>query len=360
MAKTKTDNKQISKQNVNVYIGEKAVKRRRGKPRKRRAKGSGFVVQNTFTSPIINYPPNYVNPAVVQPVQQPQLSTLIPKVPAGAPPATQPRLGLVSRATLTDFPEGETAPTLGLDPTKRVKVKVEEEEKPRPVSAFSAFDRRLARESQEAKLASYRAPTPLKKSKAKPQPTAENALGGRDTNNGDQYEPDVGISEFGDEPRFGLAYNLEGELSPSASPRVRQRGITEALRFAQRPVLPPIFAQPVEQVIAEPFVAGSVNIAREKTPPRSRSRKPKGIKPPDVPPPEGTSPSPKRGRGRPRNVPQQFEQGPVEPPFPPPEEAPPVQGISFLGSTRRPTSAPPTIERQREQAIPPTEQANFV
>jgi len=345
MAKTKTENKQISKQNVNVYIGEKAVKRRRGKPRKRRAKGSGFVVQNTFTSPIINYPPTYVNPAVVQPVQQPQLSTLIPKVPAGAPPATQPRLGLVSRATLTDFPEGETAPTLGLDPTKRVKVKVEEEEKPRPVSAFSAFDRRLVRESQEAKLATYRTPTRLKKSKPKPQPTAENALGGRDTNLGDAVEIDTPASRV---------FNPRTVLPP-----IRQ----------------PVFAEGV-------WIPPGPNIVREKTPPRSR--KPKGIKPPDFPPPDFPPPdfpppselSPaiavrlkKDGTPDKRYLKkaerQALEQGPVEPLFPPPEEAfvssaPSPEGIRFLGSTRRPTSAPPTIERQREQAIPPTEQANFL
>ena len=87
MAKTKTENKQISKQNVNVYIGEKAVKRRRGKPRKRRAKipkESGFVVQHTFTAPIINYPPTYVNPAVVQPIQQPESASLVPDFAAVA------------------------------------------------------------------------------------------------------------------------------------------------------------------------------------------------------------------------------------------------------------------------------------
>ena len=340
MAKKKSEIKQISKQNVNVYIGEKAVKRRRGKPRKRQPKESGFFVQHTFTAPIINYPPNYINPATVQPIQQQQAVSLVPKPPVGVPPAKQPRA--------TVFPEGETAPALGLSATNPNELKLEKEN---PAPKISAFSRRLAVATQEAKLATYSAPKPLKESKIKPQPTAENALGGRDTNLGDAYEP-----EFYNDPKFGLAYNLEGELEESSSPRVRQRGITEALRFAQRPVLPPIRAEAIQEVFAEPFLAGAVNIAREKTPPRSR--KPKGIKPPDVPPPEGTSP--KRGRGRPRNVPQQFEQGPVEPPFPPPEEAPPVQGISFLGSTRRSASAPPPIERQREQAIPPTEQLNFL
>jgi len=92
MAK-KTQIKQKQKQTVNINIGNRAVKRRR--PRKAKSKGTYI-----FPTPIINYPPNYVNPAVVQPLQQPQ----VPLVPR---PVPTPRGYAV-------YPESETALHVGL------------------------------------------------------------------------------------------------------------------------------------------------------------------------------------------------------------------------------------------------------
>jgi uncharacterized protein Veg len=91
--------KQISKQSVNINIGNTVVKRKSRRGRRKRAKASKVISQHTFTTPIINYPPNYVNPSVVQPVYG-QQSLLIPKPPL-------PKQYAV-------FGEGETLGQLGL------------------------------------------------------------------------------------------------------------------------------------------------------------------------------------------------------------------------------------------------------
>jgi len=329
MAKKKSEIKQNQKQTINITIGDRAVKRkRRGRPRKRQPTG-GFAVQHTFTAPIINYPPNYVNPAVVQPLQQPEAVSLVPKAPAGPAPAKQPRLYSTSfsRGTLTDFPEGETAPALGLDPTKPVKLKVEKEEKQRPISAFSTFDRRLAEASQRAKAEKLSARLFRKSLKSQP----DNTLGGRDTNLGDAVELDTPPSRV---------FNTRTKLPPIGQP------------LAQGVWVPPGEAKP-------------------RTP-QPRRRRPEGLRPPDYPPPSELSPAiavrlKKDGTPDKRYLKkaQREEEGPVEPFGPPPEEAqlvpPSGQGLRYLGSSRAPAEAPPpSIERQREQAITAEEQANFV
>ncbi len=310
MAKKKTEIKQNQKQTINITIGDRAVKRkRRGRPRKRQATGGG--VQQVFTAPIINYPPNYVNPAVVQPIQQPQNATLVPKAPAGAPPAKQPR------TALTAFPADETAPALGLDSSKPVKLTAEKEEKQRPISAFSTFDRRLARASQEAKLSQFNPSKLFRKSKKEFQATGDIALVGRDTNPGDMYEP----------------------------------GVSPNLVFNARTVLPPI------------GVAQGVWVPPGEAKPRRR--RPEGLRPPDFPPPsEPTVAVRLKKDGTPDKrylkKAQREAEEPVEPQSEPPEEAPLVplsgEGIRFTGSSRQPAPAPPSLERQRPQGITPAEQ----
>ena len=92
MAK-KTQIKQKQKQSVTINIGNRAVKRR--KPRKRQPKSTII-----FPTSIINYPPNYVNPAVVQPLQQPE----VPLVPRASVPSRRYAV----------YAEGETASHLNL------------------------------------------------------------------------------------------------------------------------------------------------------------------------------------------------------------------------------------------------------
>jgi hypothetical protein len=350
MAKKKSEIKQNQKQSINITIGDRVVKRKRRRPRKsagKSAKGSGFFVQHTFTAPIINYPPTYVNPAVVQPIQQPEPVTLVPRAPAGKPPAKQPRTAV--------FNEGETAPALGVSAVNPNELKFEQAEPSQPISAFS---RRLAVASQQAKLEQFTPPKPLGKSKAKPQPTAENALGGRDENLGDQFEPNTGGStgfgfKYGDPPA-GFAYDDRGILQPSEDQSKVNRGVAETLNYFLRPVLPPIRAQTIQEAIAEPFIAGAVNIAREKKP--RKQRKPKGIQPPNFPPPEEASP--KRGSRKSQGNTPQERQSTLE--AVEPLDEPPEEGIRFLGSTPAPAPEPPSIQRQREQAIPPAEQNVFV
>ena len=310
MAKKKSEIKQISKQNVNVYIGEKAVKRRRGKPRKR--KGSGFVVQHTFTAPIINYPPNYVNPAVVQPIQQQQAASLVPKVPVGPPPTKQPRGYAV-------FPEGETAPLLGLG-TDPLKLDLGKNE---PVKKVEPLSRRLAVAAQEAKLEQYKIPKPLKESKVKPQPTAENALGGIDTNLGSAYEPEYGglvrrAGETIDPLTASLRQTTEKQAYGSWK-NLYQEGLTTG----QKPRLPPIgihapdYPPPLSGVAEEEYIS-------------SRRGRKKGSK--------------NRPKGAGKEFPSRSQEFPVEPP-------PLEEGITFLGSSTAPAAAPPSLERQRGEGI---------
>ncbi len=162
MAK-KSEIKQITQQKVIVNIG-KAVRRRRARPRKRAsaAKGSS-VLQGGFVAPIINYPPNYVNPAVVQPLQQPQ-SFLVPK-PVAARTARAP----------TVFNEGENI--LGLPTTDPTKLKLP-----------------LGEASVEVPSFVEPAPKTVKVSKKKQNP-GENELDGLDANLGPAYEPLVSTGD---------------------------------------------------------------------------------------------------------------------------------------------------------------------
>lgn len=176
MAKKKSEMKQISKQQVIVNIG-KAVRRRRARPRKRASASKGSsVLQGGFVAPIINYPPNYVNPAVVQPLQQPQ-SFLVPK-PVAARTARAP----------TVFNEGENI--LGLPTTDPTKLKLP-----------------LGEASLEVPSFVEPAPKTVKVSKKKQKP-GENELGGLDANLGSAYEPLVST---------GDVFENEGEASSPLS-----------------------------------------------------------------------------------------------------------------------------------------------
>jgi hypothetical protein len=327
MAKKKTEIKQKQKQTINITIGDKAVKRKRGRPRKAKsAKGSG-IVSGGFVAPIINYPPAYTPPSIPQ---QPQAVNLIPKAPVGVPPAKQPRGYAV-------FPEGETADPLGLTATNPVELKLEKEEpnkpiKERPISAFSTFDKRLAAASQAAKFEI------LKQKKIK----AENTLGGRDTNLGDAYEPDFfqeSLARIAQSQRTGSASFLEdieavfgqgATLVPEAPAEASL--VTQAEIFS-KPVLPPI------KKSSGIWTPPGVNI--ERTP---RRRRPEGIRPPDFPPPETGR---LKADGTPDKRFKRRSQRPVEPLEPPPEE----EGIRFLGSSREPAEEPPSLERQRPEAV---------
>lgn len=322
MAKKKPENKQIqvSKQNINITIGDKAVKRkRRRRPRKQQEKtAKGSILFGGFTTPIINYPPTYVNPAVVQPIQQQQAVSLVPKVPAGPPPTKQPRGYAV-------FPEGETAPLLGLG-TDPLKLDLGKNE---PVKKVEPFSRRLAVAAQEAKLETYKAPKPLKKSKEEYHAKAENSLGGIDINLGDAYEPEYGglvrrAGETIDPLTASLRQTTEKQAYGSWK-NLYQEGLTTG----QKPRLPPIgirapdYPPPLSGVPEEEYIS-------------SRRGRKKGSK--------------NRPKGAGKEFPSRSQEFPVEPFGPPPEE-----GITFLGSSTAPAAAPPTLERQRGEGITPAE-----
>jgi hypothetical protein len=324
MAKKKPENKQIqvSKQNINITIGDKVVKRkRRGRPRKQQAKtAKGSIISGGFTTPIINYPPTYVNPAVVQPVQQPQSNTLVPKVPAGVPPTKQPRGYAV-------FPEGETAPLLGLG-TDPLKLDLGKNE---PVKNVEPFSRRLAVAAQEAKLEQYKAPKPLKKSKEEFHAKAENSLGGIDTNIGDAYEPEYGgLVRRAGEPIDPLTASLRETTEKQAYgswKALYQEGLTTGQQ--RRQPLPPINIRPPDY---PPPLSG----LPEEEYISSRRGRPKGSK--------------NRPKGAGKEFPSRSQELPVEPFGSPPEE-----GIRFLGSSTAPAEAPPSLERQRGEGITPIE-----
>jgi hypothetical protein len=297
MAK-KSENKQIqlSKQNINITIGDKAVKRKRRRRKQSTAKGrSDVIFQPAFTTPVINYPPNY-NPAAVQPLQQQQSTSLVPKVPAGVPPAKQPR-GYAA------FPEGETAPLLGLG-TDPVKFEFGKNE---PVQG--EFSKRLKEASKKE----------------------DNVIGGKDTNLGDQYEPDYGgfvrkpgesIDPLTSRLGQGIARQAYGSWKS-----LYEKGLTTGQQ--RRQPLPPINIRPPDY---PPPLSG----LPEEEYISSRRGRPKGSK--------------NRPKGAGKEFPSRSQEFPVEPLGEPPEE-----GIRFLGSSTAPAEAPPSLERQRGEGITPIE-----
>ena len=166
MAKKNSEIKQISKQSINILIGDKSARRKRGRPRKRAEKtpkASGLV--GGFVAPIINFPPNYTNPAAVQPLQQSQ-SFLVPKpVAARAAPAV--------------FNEGENL--LGLQTSDPTRLQIPTSDPAVPVPISSRFT-----EKQEAALEAFTVRKPKQRVSF-----AENALGGGDLNLGSAFEPDL-------------------------------------------------------------------------------------------------------------------------------------------------------------------------
>lgn len=151
------------RQSVNIHIGDKVHKRARKRAPKRETKRKPNV--HTFTTPIINYPPNYVNPSVVQTLQQPQIASFIP-----------------NRATLPQrsvFPGSQTASILTLDPS--VPVPLTTTQLP-PITPIP-FSEQLNIAKDVARHFSTE--------RSEFHATAENALGGIDTNLGDAFEPNV-------------------------------------------------------------------------------------------------------------------------------------------------------------------------
>ncbi len=226
MKKKKTEIKQKQKQTVNITIGDRVVKRRRGRPRKARpapspAIGGGFT-------PIINYPPNYVNPSVLQPLQKPQGNLLVPK-----PPPVQEDVKAIA--------EGATASALGAS-TNPVKLQLE---KPELLNLIPSAER-LTTKAEEVRLARLQKFQGLKSTEAKPTfaSTADNALGGLDQNLGQAVEPEYNASEIF-EPPSPAASTLSGySLQPGDLSAYRKEFVPKYSKLSQELPLPPIAPLP--------------------------------------------------------------------------------------------------------------------
>jgi hypothetical protein len=184
MAKKKSEIKQKQKQTINITIGDRVVKRRRGRPRKaapKSAKGSGLV-SGGFVAPIINYPPSYTSPSVLQPLQQPQQFRAPAQVPARVAAAAAP---LEYAETLTG------APTT--DPT-RLKLPISDPAVPIP-SAKKLFE-----EEPEAPFQT------IKVRRKKKAPVFDNQPEGNDVNLGDAFEQRVDIPAVFQQPDVDLPF----------------------------------------------------------------------------------------------------------------------------------------------------------
>jgi hypothetical protein len=161
--------KQISKQSVYINIGDKAAPKKKRAARKRparSAKGSGLI--GGFVAPIINYPPNYVNPSVLQPLQQTE-SLRVPAAAAARAPAP------------AVFNEGENL--LGLPVNDPTRLNVQQADPAVPVAPFVA-------EQPETTPFAPEPPKPAKERRKKDK-EPENTLGGLDTNLGSAFEPNL-------------------------------------------------------------------------------------------------------------------------------------------------------------------------
>ena len=155
------------RQSVNIHIGDKVHKRARKRARKRAPKREPKREPNvhTFTTPIINYPPNYVNPSVLQPLQQPQIASFIPNR------ATLPKRSV--------FPGSQTSSILTLDPSVPVPLV------PTPLPPITPIP------SSEQLNIGRDVARHFSTERPEFHSTAENALGGIDSNLGDAFEPIV-------------------------------------------------------------------------------------------------------------------------------------------------------------------------
>jgi len=352
MAKKKTEIKQISKQKqtINITIGDKVgKKKRRGRPRKiapKSAKGSG-IVSGGFVAPIINYPPNYTNPAIVQPLQQQQAVSLVPKPPVGAPPK-QPRINV--------FNEGETAPALGVSAVNPNELKLEKGE---PLNQIPSAER-LTSKAEEIRLARLQKFEGLKSSEARPTfaDTAENALGGLDKNLGSAIEPGYNPSDtfYAEEPPSPEASTLSGySLTSRDLSAYKKQFVPEYSKVSQQLPLPPI-PLPSSGLSSATYPEFLFQEGLESAPVGGKKKKKLKLQfqPPTYPPPSEYVPATEAelfpgtlaqegpyissGRGRKKGTKNK-----------------PKEGISFLGSSRSQESAPPSLERQRAEAITPAE-----
>ena len=168
MARKKSEMKQISKQSVYINIGDKLAPKKKRAARKRparsarSAKGSGLI--GGFVAPIINYPPNYVNPSVLQPLQQTE-SLRVPAAAAAPAPAV--------------FNEGENL--LGLPVNDPTRLNVQQADPAIPIAPFVA---------EQPETTPFEPPKPAKERRKK-EKEQENTLGGLDTNLGAAFEPNL-------------------------------------------------------------------------------------------------------------------------------------------------------------------------
>lgn len=335
MAK-KPEIKQKQRQSVTINIGDKAVKRRRGRPRKKAQAPKQAMLTSSFTTPIINYPPSQV-PNIPSQFVNPKTTSIIPQIPVGPPPVKQPRGYAV-------FPESETAPLLGLN-EKPVKLTVEQP-KPQPqIPVLEPSIGRLVPPPPEVKVQDQPTQVALKPNESAFQP--ENLVGGIDSNLGMQFEPAVEplatIQEQIVEPPSPTVSELSGfsGYTPTESQlsAYRKGFIPGYSKLSQTLPLPPI-GQSVEQLEgsgwSEPSVEPSAEfVFDEGSSQASISVKKK--KKPKFPLPEGSPPEfasdvyppitferPRSGKGR-------------------------KQGTRFPSGYRRSSTI------QREQAIPPSE-----
>ena len=166
MAQKKSEIKQISKQNVTINFG-KAIRRKGGR-RKRAQKPKGSSLVGGFVAPIINFPPNYVNPSAVQPLQQPQALLVPQRQPVAAPPPAV-------------FNEGENL--LGLPATNPTQMNIPAAEPLVPVPPFQVDQPEIFQPEAMITELMTTAPGETKE--------PENTINGRDTNLGEAYEPAV-------------------------------------------------------------------------------------------------------------------------------------------------------------------------
>jgi hypothetical protein len=306
MAIKKGNVKQIAKQSVNIVIGDKAIKRKRGKrrPRQTKAKGESQGLQGGFVTPIINYPPayQYQNPAIVQTIQRPQTVSL---VPAGQP-VNQARAKLV-------LPEGETAGPLGIEPQNPVELRLPRNEDVQPPIIRQLKTPRelnppwLLPEEGEVKQETYIETVPI------PNPREGGPT---------EIYIQRPVRRPGSAPLPPIRNPPQPFTTPEGTPkRGRPKGSKNK---------PKIIAQELTYVEGQPVTEQPTSSSElffpynpETRNVKSRQRRPANIRPPtEAPPPFGTQ-----------------EVGPVEPP----------EEITFLGQPA-PQRQEPTIERRRQPA----------
>jgi hypothetical protein len=327
MAIKKGNVKQIAKQSVNIVIGDKVLKRKRGKrrPRQTKAKGESQGLQGGFVTPIINYPPAYQpqayqNPATVQSIQKSQAVSLVPQVPAGKP-VGQARAKLV-------LPEGETAIPLGIEPQNPLELRLQKTE-----SESVPISSRLKSSNLEESLS--RVAEAERTGQAKLQRDIQTIFG-------------ISAAEEGVLAEAAPSWLLPEETYVETIPLQKLTDKSPSEIYIRRPVrgssLPPISRTTSTSTVfgqaEEPLFPPAEERRRGR--PKGSVNKPKPpTEPPTGPPPELLYETPNR---RPKGAGKSSKKrGEASFPVEPPEE------ITFLGQPP-PQRQEPTIERRRQPA----------